>query len=1339
MNEDDPILDALVRWEELRSQGKDLSPEELCPDDPSLWDALRRRLAKRRRLSPFLALPTISMLGAAASSLPALLPDYEILEVVGRGGMGIVYKARQVKLNRLVALKMILSGAPPSDLARFRTEAEAVASLDHPNIIRIIEVGEYAGHPYLVLEWADGGNLAEQLSGAPLPARSAAMLLLPLARAVAFAHARGIIHRDLKPANVLLRSLDKDAAMDSSGQAPHGATAPAIPLAVPKIADFGLAKRLDSDQGQTRSGAVLGTPNYMAPEQAAGKSASITTAVDVYGLGAILYEVLTGRPPFAAATVDATLGLLRQVEPVTPRRLQPSVPRDIETICLKCLRKEPGRRYATAQELAADLGRFLAGEPIRARPVGSAERVWRWSRRNRALASLLLLAATLTSALPVGSTFAAWKFREQRDEVMRKDRDTQEKLGESLLLQARAVRISNQPGRRADGLEILSRAARLTRAGIGSPDHVKELRNEVIATLAEADERPVQTWPGLNLDPASSSFSFDADRYLVLKEGPSIHLHRIWDEAEIRVVKATGSPGLAWPVLDATGRFAVIWSGLSHTELWDLQRGEVPAAWPADVHGAALRIDGRQVAALQPDGEVRLYDLPAVKEVSRCRIGLDFPRRLGRQHIALSRDGRYLAVMRISGKDAWVCDTSTGRQVMHVSLPTNFARGSLALSRNAELLAVAQDRVISVFDVRNGERLAMLHGHRGSGINAMFEPDNDLLVSECWDGFVRVWDPIRGRLLSSLPGGLRCWNGTSWQLVVGWQKDLIHYQISQGEERRTIDCRKLGKQADFWLYGPGQAVFSPDGSMIAMAFRPDGIRIVRASDGAELAQLPVGACDEVLYLPDGSLLTYSEHGVCRWPVRSAGDHALRMGPPEPLAYVAPFHGYIGRGLAGGAGGRLVGASFWPAGAVLVDPAHPLRPTWLMPHGDVFGIAISPDGKWAATAGKEGFPDHTRVKIWDAVAGSLVKEIPGFSCVAFSPDGQWFGTSDKKGYRFFRTGSWTLVSRVDFRLDPRADVEIMQIAFHPIGHVAAVLDADLSGIRLVDVQTGSEIAMLKGTDRTWTHCLVFSPDGRFLVVSHEDQTIDLWDLALIRRRLEEFDLAAEVPDVFGAATSSAAAPAIERIEVRGANPAGLRLLTARQFLRELGVAIWERFGPRLADPGALSNRGNTRSKLGLWKLAADDARASLAKKPDSAFTANNLAWYLAGFPGRGDPGEAVYWARRAVALEPSVISRNTLGTVLYRAGQFAEAAAELEKNVAANSYLVGYDHLILAMCRQRLGQTESARAALARAKQWYAASGLTDPFEIGEFQALLQEAETVVRGSLPDLPTCLFAP
>ena len=337
---------------------------------------------------------------AAALSLPAI-PGYEVLGRLGHGGMGVVYKSRQVSLNRTVALKMILAGAhaSPERLARFHIEAEALASLQHPNIVQIHEVGAHDGCPYLALEFVDGLPLDKMLAGTPLPPAAAARLVRTLAEAMHYAHQRGLVHRDLKPANVLLATCG--LASGAKAQVAEWG---------PKITDFGLAKRLEED-GRTQTGAILGTPNYMAPEQAEGRVRDIGPATDVYALGAILYELLTGRPPFGGDTVLQTLELVRTQEPKPPSRLGRAVPRDLETICLKCLHKAPARRYPTAQALAEDLRRFLAGEPITARPVGAPERAVKWVRRRPALAGLLAVSAAAALAL---LALGAWSDVRQR-------------------------------------------------------------------------------------------------------------------------------------------------------------------------------------------------------------------------------------------------------------------------------------------------------------------------------------------------------------------------------------------------------------------------------------------------------------------------------------------------------------------------------------------------------------------------------------------------------------------------------------------------------------------------------------------------------------------------------------------------------------------------------------------------------------------------------------------------------------------------------------------------------------------------------------------------------------
>jgi serine/threonine protein kinase len=347
--------------------------------------------------------------------------------------MGVVYKARQSALKRPVALKMILSGqlASAEDVQRFHAEAEAAAHLDHPGIVPIYEVGEYQGQHFFSMGYVDGGSLAARVRRGPLPQREAAGLVQRVAEAVAYAHQRGIVHRDLKPANILL---------DRDGQ--------------PRVTDFGLAKRLHGDTQLTRAGQVMGTPGYMPPEHAAGRMGESGPAADVYSLGAILYCLLTGRPPFQAAGVLETIKQVLEQDPVAPRQLNPAISRDLETICLKCLERDPHKRYASCQELADDLRRYLDGEPIRARPPGPAERLWRWCLRNPVPVSLLLTVA-------LGSAFGLWYLSDLSEAIIHTSAvegaaQQSELLRESNLLYSSVVK-------RAQGAGVLATHDYLTR------------------------------------------------------------------------------------------------------------------------------------------------------------------------------------------------------------------------------------------------------------------------------------------------------------------------------------------------------------------------------------------------------------------------------------------------------------------------------------------------------------------------------------------------------------------------------------------------------------------------------------------------------------------------------------------------------------------------------------------------------------------------------------------------------------------------------------------------------------------------------------------------------------
>ncbi len=412
---------AVVEYLRAEAAGQPPDREQFLQEHSTIAEELQRFLADRdevARLAAPLREAATPLSSESPADFPAVFGAYELLEEVGRGGMGVVYRARQPALNRVVALKMIAPEAcgGPGARARFRTEAQAAARLQHPNVVQIFEVGEQQGRPFLVLEYVGGGSLARRLEGAPLASSAAARMVETLAHAVHTAHLCGVIHRDLKPANVLL-----------------------TPNGIPKVADFGLAKQMDGDSGgQTETGAILGTPSYMAPEQAEGGRRPSGPATDVYALGALLYELLTGRPPFRGVTRLDTLHQVVRDEPVPPRRLQPGVPRDLETVCLKCLQKEPRKRYDSALSLAEDLRRFGAGEPVLARPAGWVEVAWRWCRRRPAQA---ILGASLLLALAAGGSLVVWQWRRAEDnfrvaEGLRQEAEAREKVTEGLRQEA---------------------------------------------------------------------------------------------------------------------------------------------------------------------------------------------------------------------------------------------------------------------------------------------------------------------------------------------------------------------------------------------------------------------------------------------------------------------------------------------------------------------------------------------------------------------------------------------------------------------------------------------------------------------------------------------------------------------------------------------------------------------------------------------------------------------------------------------------------------------------------------------------------------------------------------
>jgi WD40 repeat protein/tRNA A-37 threonylcarbamoyl transferase component Bud32 len=1271
-----------------------------------------------------------------AERAPLCFGDYELIQKIARGGMGVVYKARQRKLNRIVALKMILTGQLASDeeVQRFYLEAEAAAQLEHPGIVPIFEVGENAGQHFFSMSFIEGGSLANRVRNGPLPPSEAAGLVQRIAEAVAYAHAHGIIHRDLKPMNILL---DKDGN--------------------PKVSDFGLAKKLAGESHLTMAGELVGTPLYMAPEQAAGRTEEVGPAADIHALGAILYCLLTGRPPFDSVDTMETLRQVKEQEPVPPSRRNPAVKRDLETICLKCLQKDPRKRYAGASMLAEDLGRFLAGKPILARPVGRAERAWRWCKRNPVVASLLAAVAASLLFGMAGTSYYAIQAGNREQEALANARNAQEKKALSDLRWYAAESTLAQKDWEEGELASLER--RLDALEPHEPD-APDLRGFEWYHLQRLCRLDMRTLTGHAAPVRCVAFSPDG-KLLASASGTYGQPGeiKVWDVATGRErFRLSGHKDLvSCVVFSPDGRRLVSANGGVYTSgeiiIWDAADGRELrriAAHATPVRGLAFSPNGVQLASfgggvdrngfLLP-GEVKIWDAadgkqllclpgneasvwtstfsalafsPAAAESQRRFAFADghtvrvCDAATGKEHfrlgehpfpvnsVAYSPDGRRLASGSTDGV-VKVWDADTGREAQSFHHEQGVL--GLAFSRDGQRLAAAAgNNIVKVWDVTTRKEALVLRGHKDTVASVAFSPDGWRLASGGGDGAVKLWDATAAAETVTLSGGL---------------SGIIH-----------------------------DMAFEPDGRKLAVACAYRPVRVLDTTTGMEVFTL-IGHSGSILglaYSPDG-----------RRFASCGNDRTVRV---------------------------------W-------DTTNGLELICLRGHtASIQAVAFSPDGQRLAsisrglTGGGRAVPGE--IVIWDLSTGQAVLTLAGrtelgsgleFAHVAFSPDGERLATSEGRTVRLWNAGTGQEILTL-----PSLEGIVTRLAYSPGGARLAAASQDGS-VKVWDAATGETCLAFRGST-SGVYGLTYSPDGRRLVTAAGGTNkggellyseVKLWDALTGQEILTLRGALAQQPRVaFDRGGRRLAASGDGAVTIWEGVPLDMELADERQaeslvkFLftqspapeavsarvrdypvsdavRQRALALVQPFWRNRVRQEAESVvkalfykplfRSEVLAHLRVDPVLSEPVRQealALAKRlAESPAILDQASRAVAGRPGAEPAAYQLAEQRAEVAcrlmpFEGSYLT--TLGMAQYRLGKYQEALTTLtraeELNKVAHRGPVPADLAFLAMNRYQMHESDRAQASLTQLRETLQKPNWA---RNDEAQWLLKEAEALLAG------------
>ncbi len=1077
---DEGLLAALLAFDAARTPGTDPA-SSMLPNLPGFVDLIRRL----ESYEPEATEPVIS----ASSETPLSLGRFAVIREIGRGGFGVVYLARDPVLGRDVALKVPRAEVivAPDSRRRFLREGRAAAGLDHPHIVPVFEAGEIGPFAYIVSAYCEGPTLSTWLRERthPVAARMACRLIADLADAVQHAHERGVLHRDLKPSNILLQ---------------HGFGSPGSDVPSPRITDFGLARIMEegTNAEETRSGVPLGSPPYMAPEQAAGKRREIGPATDVYSLGATLYEILSGRPPFQGESYLETLGQVLADDPVPPRALRPGLPRDLETICLKCLEKETSRRYQTASALRADIERFLRGEPILARPISARLRAAKWVRRRPLLAAILILAGLLASVLIGGIVYRDVLLQEHtrqlEREVTRADanaRLARRHLQADQLRRAREALDSHQVERAQDILSAIqsdraSSGIDLDPGDPGFPWHY--LRRLACREVVVLSDRQAERIMGLALSRDGRTLATgDQDGTIRLRDpetgAPRITLpgHRF---PVINLAFAPDGRRLVSAGTDTSGS----WS--SEVFLWDLvsKRRLASLEGFSDHAVEDLRFDPRgehlwDLSLHQRDG--RRMSLWDVRD-SLDRPLLRWSRPTRATILPVTRDGR-IVVLEATGRRFVMHDIVAGKD-LGSSPPIDHHYELAVPSPDGRLVALGRgSRVVSLWDVASGREKTRYELSREDLDGLWFGPDGRYLALDFRDGDLEIRDVIAGGI-RSIPAGISGPNPWTERAFSPDGRFLARSVSRYGVHRPTtiwqLDPWGLVATYPAMLGDTDTLRFTGDGRALIQRISMSAIRWNDAAH-PELAQ-PDGHGDEawsVAFSPDGSILASGSDDdneartIKLWEAGTGKFlRGWKAGPGTVSELAFDRRGRI-----------LASAHLDTTGEVrLWDPSTGRRIGALAGHTDrVRTVAFSPDGGMLASAGSD-----REIRLWDMATRRcrvLIGHANAVRGVAFSPDGMLLASASND----FSVRLWDSTSGVPIRT-MMAIAPVASVAFAPDGQSLAAAD-EKGMVSIWDVRSGGRVRSM-AFEQDYFLSLAFSPDGRSLAVAGKTRTIRIWDPA-----------------------------------------------------------------------------------------------------------------------------------------------------------------------------------------------------------------------------------------------------